>query len=247
MKIKSSQIAGFLNAKLYGKDILIEKPVSVYNLCFGSLSFVKEDFLKDSLVSQINSNPESLIICPEWYKDKIKSSFIISQRPYYDFSRALKEFFVAEPKITVGKNCVIRESAIIGKQGHSFSRDENNKYVRNTHIGGVRIGDNVEIGSLAVIDRGVLDDTVIGSGVKIDSRVFVGHNCVIGQDTMITAGAVLGGGVVVGKNCFIGLGALIRQRVKIGDNAFVGMGSVVINNVRPGETVFGSPAKPIKR
>ena len=243
---KASQIAKFLKTRLFGKDIAIKKPVSIYDLSPNSMSFVREKTFEESLIDIINKNPSSLIICPSQLKERIKSSFIISERPYLDFSRVVKKFFnCPKPKIVIGKNCHIKPNVIIGEEGFSYQKNEKGINERVVQVGGVRIGDNVDIGSGTAIDRGILTDTIIGANVKIDNLVHIGHNCVIGEGTVIVAGAVVGGGAVVGKNCFIGINASIRQRIRIGDNAFIGMGAVVVKDVPSGITVVGNPARPL--
>ncbi len=247
-QIKASQIAKFLKSKLYGKDIIIKKPISVYDLSSNCLSFVKKEFFNESLIGVINKHPLSLIICHPRFKNKIKSSFILSERPYHEFSKAIKEFFACpEPKIVIGKNCLIKPSAVIGEEAFSYQRNEKGILEQVAQIGGVKIGDNVEIGSFTVIERGILTDTCIGSNVKIVDLVHIGHNSVIGERTQIVTGAVLAGGVIIGKNCFIGINASIKQRIKIGDNVFIGMGAVVVKDVSPGTTVIGNPARPLTR
>lgn len=247
-QIKASQIAKFLKAELFGKDIIIKKPVFINNLAINCLSFIREKYFEESLINNINKHPLSLVICPPRFQDKIKSSFILSERPYYDFSRVVKRFFnCPKPKIIIGKNCYIKPNVIIGREGFNYQKNEKGINKRVTHIGGVRIEDNVDIGSGTAIDRGILNDTCIGSNVKIDNLVHISHNCVIGEGTIIAAGAILGGGVNVGKNCFIGINASIKQRIKIGDNAFIGMGAVVVKDVPSGITVVGNPAKPLKK
>jgi len=245
-KIKASQIAKFLKTELFGENIFIKKPIPIYDLSSNCLSFIKASDPDESLIRIINKNPLSLIICPPQLKDEIKSSFILSQRPYHDFSRVVKKFFdCPRPKIVIGKNCHIKPKATIGGEGFGYQKNEKNIYKRVTHIGGVKIGNNVDIGSWTTIDRGVLTDTYIGSNVKIDNLVHIAHNCVIGEGTQLAAGAVLGGGVVIGKNCFIGLNASIKQRIEIGDDVIIGMGAVVVKNVPSRTTVVGNPAKPL--
>lgn len=247
-QIKALQIAKFLKKRLYGKDIIIKKPVPIYELSDDCLAFIKKEIFNKFLIDIINKHPNSLIICSLRFKDKIKSSYILSERPYYEFSRVLKKFFAQpKPNITIGKNCNIHPTAIIGRNGFGYQPNAKGIYEQVVHIGGVKIGSNVDISPYVVIDRGVLIDTCIDSNVKIDSMVQIGHNCIIDSGTLIASKACLGGSAVVGKNCFIGLGALIKNKVKIGDNVFVGMGAVVIQDVPAGSKVFGNPARIIEK
>ena len=116
---------------------------------------------------------------------------------------------------------------------------------RFPHIGGVKFGRNVEVGSCVTIDRGSVGDTVIGSYVKIDNGVHVGHNAVVGDRSILTAHCIIGGSAVIGEDCWIGLGAVIKNQITVGDGATVGMGAIVVKDVAPGATVVGNPARPM--
>ena len=117
---------------------------------------------------------------------------------------------------------------------------------RFPHIGGVFIGEHVEVGSCVTIDRGALGDTIIGSFVKIDNGVHVGHNCMIGERANLTAHVCLGGSVVIGEGAWIGMGATIKNQIRVGARAVVGMGAIVIKDVEPDTTVVGNPARELK-
>lgn len=123
----------------------------------------------------------------------------------------------------------------------------NKEWRRFPHIGGVRIGANVEIGSNTCIDRGAIGDTVIGDGTKIDNHVHVAHNVRIGRDCIIVAGAVIGGSAVLGDRVFVGINASIKNKVRIGDDAVIGMGAVVTKDVPAGETWVGNPARKMEK
>lgn len=145
----------------------------------------------------------------------------------------------------IGNSTHIGPNSSIGSPGFGFERDEDGVPVRIPHFGGVRIGNNVEIGANACIDRGTFADTTVHDHVKIDNLVHVAHNCVIEEGAFVIAGAVVGGGVHIGERSWISINASVREQLVIGSDATVGMGSVVTRNVDTGATVVGNPAHPI--
>ncbi|RJQ38237.1 hypothetical protein C4559_02065 [Candidatus Microgenomates bacterium] len=246
--IRASLIANYLNKKLIGADLDIKEPKSISELSGNAISFLQEEYFNSSIENIINQNTNSLVICSSNIKRRLKASVIISKTPAFDFSKIIKKFFKCpKPKITIGKNFFKRKYAVIGGIGFGFRKNDQGVQKRLTHIGGVTIGDNVEIGSFSTIDRGVLSNTIIGSDVKIDSHVHIAHNVIIGDGTLITAGVIVGGSAVIGKKCFIGINSSIRDHVKIGNNVFVGMGSVVVSDIPSNVTIIGNPARILKK
>lgn len=143
----------------------------------------------------------------------------------------------------IGRHCEIKSGAVIGDTGFGFERDPRNRPLRMLHLGGVVIGDHVEIGALATVAQGALADTVIEDYVKINDHVHIAHNCHIGEATIIGGGAYLSGSVRVGKNCWIAPNSSIRQKLAIGEEAIVGIGAVVVRDVEPRTMVYGNPAR----
>lgn len=149
-------------------------------------------------------------------------------------------FIAAGTKI--GKNCLIKANASIGSDGFGFERLPNGTPIKFIHLGGVTIGNNVEIGSNSCVAKGTLDNTIIGNDVKIDNLVQIAHNCKIGVATLIASNAAIGGSVKIGDNCWISTSACIKSGIRIHDNAFIGIGAVVIRTIRKDTAVFGNPA-----
>jgi UDP-3-O-[3-hydroxymyristoyl] glucosamine N-acyltransferase len=164
-----------------------------------------------------------------------------------EFIKDLQKKEAKSLSIEIGENCEICETAKLGNDGFGYEPDKNGEMVFFPHFMGVKIGNNVKIGSYVCIDRGNLKDTEICDGVKIDNLVHIAHNVKIGKNTLVVAGVVVCGSVEIGENCFIGANSVIREHLKIGNNVLVGMGSVVTKNIPDGETWVGNPARKIKK
>ena len=143
----------------------------------------------------------------------------------------------------IGSFCLIRTHAVIGDPGFGFERDENSALVRMPQLGGVRIGDGVELGAHCSVARAALDETIISDRVKADDNVYIAHNVRIGADTIIAAGSVICGSVKIGREVWIGAGASLKESVRVGDKALVGLGAVMINDVPARRKVVGNPAQ----
>ena len=152
-------------------------------------------------------------------------------------------FVVIHDGVVIGSDCEIKANSVIGDEGFGFERDEIGIPIRIIHLGGVRIGNFVEIGNCNTVCRGVLADTVIEDYVKTDGHVHIGHNCHIGSRSMIIACAELSGGVILEPDTWIGPNSSIIQKVVIGRNAFVGIGATVTKSVEAGMSVAGNPAR----
>lgn len=148
--------------------------------------------------------------------------------------------------VSIGNDCTIQSGTVIGHDDYSYVEDENHKKRMIKHYGGVKIGDDVLIGPLCVINRGTIDDTIIDEGCKIDAQCLVSHNAYLGKNSALVGGAKIYGSVETGENFYIA-SAMVKNQLKMGNNVIVGMGSVVLKNVDDDTTVIGIPAKPIKK
>lgn len=144
--------------------------------------------------------------------------------------------------VTIGDDCVVGANTIIGTRGFQFSR-VGSRRVYMEHVGGVRIGNRVEILSGTAIASGLIEPTVIEHDVKIDNQVHIAHSNVIGEGTIITAGVKLCGSVHIGKRVWIGVNSSIAPLVEIGNDAFICIGSVVTQSVMAGAKVSGNFAE----
>lgn len=147
----------------------------------------------------------------------------------------------------IGRNCVIQPGVVIGADGFAYERHpETMELERFPHIGGVEIGNDVEICSNCSIARGSLSNTVIGNGTKLDALVHVAHNVEIGRNCALTGGVIIGGSTIIGDTCWFGLNSTLKHKIKIGNKVIVGSGASVIGNIEDEDIVAGVPAKSIK-
>lgn len=118
--------------------------------------------------------------------------------------------------VSIGSNVVIHSSTVIGADGFGFA-NEVGKWVKIHQIGGVEIGDNVEIGACTTIDRGALGNTVIEDGVILDNHVQIAHNVRLGENTAMAAYSAIAGSTTVGKNCVFAGQAGAVGHIAVGD------------------------------
>jgi len=137
---------------------------------------------------------------------------------------------VVYPRCAIGARAIIHAGVVIGADGFGIAPD-GERWVKIPQIGGVRIGDDVEIGANTTIDRGALDDTVIEEGVKLDNQIQVGHNVRIGAHTAIAACTGIAGSTEIGKHCTIGGAAMIGGHLKIVDKVEISGGTAVPSSI----------------
>ncbi|PRR75110.1 UDP-3-O-(3-hydroxymyristoyl)glucosamine N-acyltransferase [Clostridium thermopalmarium] len=148
--------------------------------------------------------------------------------------------------VSIGNNCIIKENSVIGTDGFGVERDEDGTTYKIPHLGGVNIGNNVEVGALTCICQGTVEPTIIKDYVKIDDNVFIAHNCNIEKGTYIIANSEVSGSVSIGKNCWISPNSCIRDGLIIGDNSLIGIGAVVVKDIESNSVVAGNPAIKLK-
>lgn len=145
----------------------------------------------------------------------------------------------------IGNRVIVHGGARIGQDGFGYAAGRQGPE-KVPQIGRVVIQDNVEIGANSTIDRGALEDTVIGDGTKIDNLVQIGHNCRIGRGCIIAGQCGLAGSVTIGDFAMLGGGVGVADHVVIGTRAQVAGGSGIIGDVPEGARWAGYPAQPVK-
>lgn len=147
-------------------------------------------------------------------------------------------------QITIGTNCLIHSGVIIGADGFGYVREDDLWY-KMPHLGGVTLGNKVEVGANTTIDRGAIEDTELGDHVIIDNLVQIGHNVTIGDRTAIAACTAIAGSTHIGKDCLIGGAACISGHLDIGDKVYITATSGVNHSIQtPGVYSSGMPARP---
>jgi len=132
--------------------------------------------------------------------------------------------------VSLGSNVIIHSGAVIGADGFGFAFD-GEKSIKIHQLGGVQIGDFVDIGAGTTIDRGAIEDTIIETGVKIDNQVQIGHNCRIGAHTVICGCAAIAGSVTIGKYCIMGGASGAVGHITIADKVQVSAMSLVSKSI----------------
>lgn len=144
----------------------------------------------------------------------------------------------------IGSRVIVHPGVVIGADGFGIANDEG-VWIKVPQLGGVVIGDDVEIGANTTIDRGALEDTVIEDGVKLDNQIQIGHNVRIGAHTAVAGCVGISGSAKIGRRCTIGGGTGINGHIEIGDDIhFTGMSRVMNSISQPGVYSSGSPLEP---
>ncbi|NBQ88659.1 MAG: UDP-3-O-(3-hydroxymyristoyl)glucosamine N-acyltransferase [Betaproteobacteria bacterium] len=134
----------------------------------------------------------------------------------------------------IGARCLIHPGVVIGADGFGFAPHAG-QWVKIEQLGAVRIGDDVEIGANTCIDRGALEDTVIGNGVKLDNLIQIGHNVQVGEHTAMAGCVGVAGSARIGAHCTIGGGAVVLGHLVLADGVHVSAASVVTRSIlQPG-------------
>ncbi len=143
--------------------------------------------------------------------------------------------------VRLGENCTIHSNAVLGADGFGFAPSVSG-WQKIHQLGGVRIGDRVEVGACTTIDRGALEDTVVEDGAIIDNLVQIAHNCHIGKNTAIAGCTGLAGSTIIGANCTLAGGVGVVGHVEICDNVHItGMTMVTKSITEPGSYSSGTP------
>jgi len=162
--------------------------------------------------------------------------------------------------VSIGDRFIAQPGAVVGADGLSFVTPEQSgverarqslgdqgeikgqSWTRIHSLGGVTIGDDVELGANTTIDRGTIRDTRLGDGCKLDNLVHIAHNVVMGRDCLCAAQTGIAGSTVIGDRCVFGGQSGVGDNLKVGDDCIITGGTGVLSNVPAGRVMAGTPA-----
>ena len=182
------------------------------------------------------------------FSTQIGSSCIISPLAYiaeYNVKIGdnvrIEEFVSIKENTVIGNDSIIRAGSIIGGEGFEFKRDDD-IIMPVIHLGGVIIGNNVELQQLTAVDKAIYpwDDTVIEDYCKIDNLVHIAHAVKIKKRALVVANSLVGGRTIIEEDAWIGASATVINGITVGRNARVNIGAVATKNVSVGESVTGN-------
>ena len=191
---------------------------------------------------------------------RIGSHVSISQKSTIGEAALILDGVRIMPNVRIGGHVILHSGVVIGSDGFSFVTPEksgveavreslgdqgearNQAWVRIHSIGGVEIGDEVEIGANSVIDAGTIRATRIGSGTKLDNLVHVGHNVEVGEDCLLCGQVGIAGSSQIGDRVVMGGQCGVSDNIFVGDDVIAGGASKIFTNVPAGRAVLGHPA-----
>lgn len=139
-------------------------------------------------------------------------------------------------RCTMGQRCVVHSGVVIGADGFGFAPVSTGGWNKIEQLGAVRIGNDCEIGANTCIDRGALNDTVLGNGVKLDNLVQIGHNVQIGDHVAMAGCVGVAGSAVIGDRCTVGGGAVVLGHLTLASDVHISAASVVTKSIHlPGQ------------
>jgi UDP-3-O-[3-hydroxymyristoyl] glucosamine N-acyltransferase len=138
----------------------------------------------------------------------------------------------------IGRRAILHSGVVVGADGFGMARD-GERWTKIPQVGGVVIGDDVEIGANTTIDRGALEDTVIEDGVKLDNQIQIGHNVRIGAHTAMAGCVGVAGSARIGRHCTVGGAGMILGHLEIADHVNISAGTLVAKSIKRAGTYTG--------
>jgi len=162
----------------------------------------------------------------------IKANTVIGARSELGDNCAIASNVAIYHDVRIGSGVRVHSGSVIGADGFGFASKGKDGWQKISQIGGVIIGDNVEVGACTTIDRGAINDTIVGNNVILDNHVQIAHNAIIGDNTAMAAYAGVAGSTVVGQSCILAAGAHVVGHASLCDNVQVMAHSLVFKDIK---------------
>lgn len=223
-------------------DIFDQRPVPGYEISDNSIIHDSVDKKKNFHLGPFSLISENVVIGNNVF---IGSGVKIGAGSVIGDNCILYDNVVLYDNITIGENSIIHSGTVIGSDGFGYHTN-NNFHHKIPHIKNVLIGKNVEIGASCTIDRGSVQDTIIGDYCKIDNQVHLAHNIKMGNACLIAGGVFIGGSTIIEDCVTIAGKSDVGPHITIGSKAVLAARSCVLKSL-PGSAMYGgNPARPIK-
>jgi len=192
---------------------------------------------------------ENVVIAPH---ARVEKGAQVHAGTYVGENCVVGELTVLMPNVTLvqdvrmGARCLIHSGTVLGADGFGFAFD-GSKHQKIPQVGGVIIGDNVEMGANCAVDRATAGDTIVGSGCKFDNYVHIAHNCRVGQHCVIAGIAALGGSVTFGDYVVMGGGSMIKDHCSVAAGTQLGGHTLVTGTIDERGEYWGSHCLPVRK
>jgi len=195
------------------------------------------------------------------YYKELNNRVIIGENVNIGKETTIEPFVFIDHDVQIGDNCILKagvricsnvlignytiigQNSVIGRPGLGSEKNINGMLIRIPQVGGVIIGNNVEIDALSTVNSGTIEPTVIEDNVMIGCHVIISHNGIIKRGCIITGGSNVSGSVTIGKGSYLGVNCSIKNGLTIGKNVLIGMGAVVRKSTKDNVVVAGKAAK----
>jgi UDP-3-O-[3-hydroxymyristoyl] glucosamine N-acyltransferase len=176
----------------------------------------------------------------------ISANTYIGQRSIVGTDCVLHPNVVIMEDVTLGERVIIHGGAVVGSDGFGYLQHDHT-HIKIPQVGEIVIGDDVEIGAAATIDRAAIDTTTIGRGTKIGDLAHIGHNCKVGEDVLLLPTVAVSGSVSIGNRAVLAGRAGTSDNITVGEDAVLGGTCVAYKDVNPGAVMWGNPARDMKQ
>jgi UDP-3-O-[3-hydroxymyristoyl] glucosamine N-acyltransferase len=173
----------------------------------------------------------------------IKANTVIGSRSEIGENALIAANVTIYHDVCIGHRVTIHSGAVLGADGFGFAPNAGKGWQKISQIGGVVVGNDVEIGASTTVDRGAINDTLIGHNVILDNHVQIAHNAIIGDNCAMAAYAGVAGSTVLGKNCILAAGAHVVGHASLCDNVQLMAHTLIFKDInQPGS--YSSAAMP---